>query len=61
MRPRILTELVGCMVSQKDYEMLKREAERRGITVSRYLRESAIRPLLDAKAAPAEAIGHDAA
>ena len=46
MRRRTYTEMIGCNVPKAQYEMLKAEMKKRRMTVSQYLRATAIDPLM---------------
>jgi hypothetical protein len=46
-RKRRYTEMIGCCVSKAEYEVLKTEMKRQRLTVADYLRQTAIRPLLE--------------
>jgi hypothetical protein len=53
-RPRQRTECIGLMATKAEAQLIKAYARGRRISVSEYLRESAIRPLMDAAAPNAE-------
>lgn len=45
-RPRRYTEMVGCDLSKPHAEAFKAEIKRRKMTVSQYLRDTAVMPLI---------------
>lgn len=60
-RKRVLTENIGCFLSQQDATTVKSYAKAHGMTVSDYLRQAAVQPLLQAQAAEVEVLdGPDA-
>ena len=54
-RRRTLTENIGCYLSKPEAEALRSYVTAQRITISDYLRAVAIRPLMQAQAAEAEA------
>jgi DNA topoisomerase VI subunit B len=49
-RPRLKTEMAGTLLTKVEYEILQAECRRRKISVSEYLRETAVAPLVAAQA-----------
>jgi hypothetical protein len=45
-RKRVLTENIGCFLSKQDADTVKAYAKAQRMTVSDYLRQAAVRPLL---------------
>jgi hypothetical protein len=47
MRERVLVMNIGCFVSKPEYRAMKKELKRRKLSMSAYLRQVAVRPLVD--------------
>jgi hypothetical protein len=45
-RKRLLTEMIGCTLPKSEYEMIKAEMKKRKLTVSEYLRQTSVAPLI---------------
>ena len=59
-RRRTYTEMIGTTLPKSQYELLKAEMKKRKLSVSEYLRQTSVAPLL-AELARRDEVGQDAA